>query len=127
MAGITAVLERARQYELEICVQLEHIERLHRIMSRAQQSRSYTQRMAEKLAVLETRLNDGIDRAADAKLKALEYISLLSGEERAVIESYYLLGKTWEQIALKLYMSDRRVYLIRKRALKKMEECMQKA
>lgn len=121
MADIKAVLERARRYEIEVITQLEHIERLHRIMARAQKCPEYTMAMAEKLAWLEGMLNAQIDRAVDAKLEALDYISILEGEERGVIESYFLLGKTWEQIADSMYMSDRRVFLIRKKALERLE------
>lgn len=120
MTDIMTVLERARQYELEVGAQLEHIERLHRIMKRPQTNRSYAEKNAEKLARLEEILNRSIDRAADAKLEALAYIDRLQGEERGVIEYYYILGYTWEKIADKMYMSDRRVFLIRKRALQRL-------
>lgn len=120
MTDIMTVLERARQYELEVGAQFEHIERLHRIMKRPQTNRSYAEKNAEKLARLEEILNRSIDRAADAKLEALAYIDRLQGEERGVIEYYYILGYTWEKIADKMYMSDRRVFLIRKRALQRL-------
>lgn len=122
MADIKGVLERARRYEIEVITQIEHIERLHRIMARAQKCPEYTKGMADKLAWLEGMLNAQIDRAVDAKLEALEYISILAGEERGVIEGYFLLGKTWEQIADSMYMSDRRVFLIRKKALDRLEK-----
>ena len=122
MADVMAVLERARLYELEISSQLEHIERLHRIAERAHDSTAYSQSIVEKLALLETELNAQIDRTVDAKLRALEYISILDGEERGVIEHYYILGENWDRIALKLFMSDRRVFLIRKRALGKLKK-----
>lgn len=122
MADVKAVLERARQHEIEVLTQLEHIERLHRIVARAQECPDYTKHMAEKLAKLEARLNAQIDRAVDAKLEALDYISILTGEERGVIEAYFILGKSWEQIADSMYMSDRRVYLIRKKALEKLDK-----
>lgn len=125
MTDIISVLERARQYELETGAQLEHIERLHRIMKRPQTNRSYAEKTVEKLARLEEELNRSIDLAADAKLEALGYINKLQGEERGVIEYYYILGYTWEKIADKMYMSDRRVFLIRKRALQRLERlCM---
>lgn len=122
MDDILDVLERARSYELEISAQLEHLERLHRIAARGFQSRENAQRTAEKLAKLEGMINEQIDLAADAKLAALELISVLHGEERGVIERYFILGMTWEQIADKMYMSDRRVFLLRKSALNKLEE-----
>lgn len=117
-----AALERAREFELEINSQLEHIERVRRIAARARESTDYSVRIAEKLARLECKLNEQIDITVDAKLEALEYISYLRGEERGVIESYYILAMTWEQIADKMYMSDRRVYLLRKSALTKLRQ-----
>lgn len=122
MTDVMAVLERARHFEIEISAQLEHIERLHRIVARAGHSHSYSVKMIEKLEKLEREVNHQIDRTVDAKLEALEYISILDGEERGVIESYFILGKTWEQIADKMYMSDRRVFLIRKKALSKLNK-----
>ena len=122
MADIMAVLERARSYEQEILVQMEHIERLHRIAARALSSPQRSEQIAEKLAVLERVLNAQIDRTVDAKLEAYDYISILEGEERGVIERYYILAMSWQQIADKMYMSDRRVFLLRKSALEKMRE-----
>ena len=122
MSGVMETLERARQYETEINTQLEHIERLHRIAARARESTAYSQEIAEKLAILERELNAHIDRTVDAKLAALEYISILEGEERGVIENYYILAETWDRIALKLYMSARRVFNLRKSALAKLKK-----
>lgn len=121
MADVMAVLERARAYEVEVSAQLEHIERLHRIAARARESTAYSESIVEKLALLERELNNRLDLTIDAKLEALEYIGTLEGEERGVIERYYLLAKTWEQIADSMYMSDRRVYLLRKSALTKLK------
>lgn len=121
MPDIISVLERARTIELEINTQIEHIERLHRIAKRAHNTHSDAQKSVDKLARLERQLNDTIDIMCDAKADALRYISFLTGEERSVIEGYYILGKNWEQLALDLFMSERRVYLIRKSALSKLK------
>lgn len=111
-------LKLARACELEIGVQLEHIERLHRIAERASGGSSeYARSVAEKLAALETELNGQIDKTVDAKRGALVYLSALSGEERAVMESYFILGKDWARIAVDLAMSERRVFLLRKSAM----------
>ncbi|MBE6902934.1 MAG: hypothetical protein E7478_10690 [Ruminococcaceae bacterium] len=121
MVDVMGTLERARLYELEISAQLEHIERLHRIAAKARESNTYSQNLADKLALLESELNEHIDRTVDAKLAALEYISILSGEERGIIEHYYLLGYNWDKIAIKMYMSERRVFLLRKTAIAKLK------
>lgn len=122
MADIMAVLERARSYEQEILVNLEHIERLHRIASRASSNAERAVKIAEKLDELERALNAQVDRTVDAKLEAYDYISILEGEERSVIERYYILAMPWREIASKMYMSDRRVYMLRSSALAKMRE-----
>lgn len=120
MADIMAVLERARCYEHEVLVSLEHIERLHRIASRASSNAERALKIADKLDELERRLNDQIDKTVDAKLEAYDYISILEGEERTVIERYYILAMPWVEIAQKMYMSERRVYLLRSSALEKL-------
>ena len=122
MSDIMKILDRARAHELEISSQMEHLERLHRIAARGCQSRENAQHTAEKIAAFEQELNEQIDKTIDAKRTALKYINRLEGEERSVIERYFLLGETWEQIANKMYMSDRRVFLLRKSALKKLDE-----
>lgn len=120
MSDVIGTLERARTMELEISTQVEHIERLHRIANRAQNSSEYAQEVVDKLARLERQLNDDIDRMCDAKADALRYISYLSGEERSVIEGYYILAKSWQQLSYDLYMSERRVYMLRKSGLNKL-------
>ena len=120
MADIIKILERARSMELEVSTQLEHIERLERIAKRAHDSTAYAQQTVEKLARLERQLNDWIDLMCDAKADALRYISILTGEERSVIEGYYILAKNWQQLSYDLYMSERRVFMLRKSALEKL-------
>ena len=123
MADFYEQLKLARACELEIGVQLEHIERLRRIAERAGRgSAEYAASVAEKLAALEKELNGHIDKTVDAKREALVYLSALSGEERAVMESYFFLGKDWAKIALDLAMSERRVFLLRKSAMNKLTE-----
>ena len=117
MADVIAVLERARTLELEIKTEIEHIEQLHRISMRAVQSSAYAKETVEKLARLEREVNDTIDRMCDAKKEALTYISYLTGEERSVIEGYYILAKSWQRLANDLYMSERRIFMLRKSGL----------
>ena len=114
MADFYEKLKLARVCELEIGVQLEHIERLHRIVERAAGGSA--------LAALERELNEQIDKTVDAKRGALVYLSSLGGEERAVMESYFFLGKDWARIAVDLSMSERRVFLLRKSAMNKLEK-----
>lgn len=122
MPDVIGALERARTMEQEIKIQIEHIERLHRIAQRAHKSAVIAQETVEKLAKLERQLNSTIDIMCDVKADALRYISYLSGEERSVIEGYYILAKSWQQLALDLYMSERRVFMLRKSGLTKLVE-----
>ena len=119
MPDVMSALQRARNSELEVQTQLEHIEMLHRIARRAGKLSTAAQ-MTEKLAVLERELNTSIDILVDAKREALNYVSALSGEERCVIEGYYILGKNWAKLADDLYMSERRVFMLRKSGLTKL-------
>ena len=61
MADVIAVLERARSLELEIKTQIEHIEQLHRISKRAEESSAYARETVAKLARLEREVNTSID------------------------------------------------------------------
>ena len=75
---------------------------------------------APKLARLEREVNTSIDLMCDAKAEALTYISFLTGEERAVIEGYFILAKSWQRLANDLYMSERRIFMLRKSGLDKL-------
>lgn len=122
MPDVMSTLRRARTMEQEIAMQLEHIERLHRISARAGNSTAFAAQTVEKLSLLERKLNRTIDEMCDAKRDALEYISYLTGEERAVIEGYYILAKTWQKLSTELYMSERRMFMLRKSGLAKLTE-----
>lgn len=126
MSQIMLILKRARECELEVAAHVEHIERLHRIGRLARESSEYALEIAEKLRRLDKELNDAIDIAYERKRKALQYISMLEGEEQAVINYYYILGKDWLTIADKLYTSERRVFILRKSALSKLEQAERK-
>lgn len=125
MSEILKKLERARAFELEAGVQLEHIQRLHRIAARVKSDgrggTEYAVKIVEKLCDMERQLNRQIDLLADARCDALEIMSLLDGEERAVLYSYYIMAKDWSSTAASLYMSERRVYMLRKSALARLE------
>lgn len=110
----------ARQSELAIQSELEHIERLHRIMKLPRRSPEYTAQLAEKLAKLERRLNNTVDLAVDRKNEALNLLDSLAGNERTVLYQYYILAMSWEEVAEKMYMSDRNVYKLRKKAVDKL-------
>ncbi|MCH5207953.1 MAG: hypothetical protein J1F04_03630 [Oscillospiraceae bacterium] len=115
-------LKKAREAELCVQTELEHIERLHRIMKTSGKSQRYAEEIAEKLARLEAELNDSIDRTVDIKRGALSVLSALEGYERAVIYRYYILGEDWRTISEKMYLSERQVYYYRKSAIKKLED-----
>lgn len=116
------ILKYARQSETAVQTELEHIERLHRIMRLPNRSAEYAQNLVEKLAALERRLNRSIDLAVDRKNEALNILDKLSGDERTVLYQYYILAKDWQKVAEDIYMSERNVYKLRKSALEKLEK-----
>ncbi len=67
MTNCLKILKAAREAELEIQAELEHIERLHKILRLPHRSAEYAAKMTEKLAELERILNDCIDNACDRK------------------------------------------------------------
>lgn len=113
-------LKYARQAELCVQTELEHIERLHRIMKLPGRSLETAQKLAEKLAKLEQRLNRTIDHAVDRKNEALDLLDMLDGDERGVLYRYYILGKDWLKVADEMYLSERSVFNLRKRAIDKL-------
>ncbi len=122
MSDFRLSLKLARECELEIGCGVEQIERLHRIMGLPNRSEQYLAEMTAKLNALEEQVNALIDEAYDRKREALSLLTLLSGYERAVMYQYYILGKDWQKIAKELFMSERQVYKLRKRAMDKLED-----
>lgn len=122
MTDYLEILKAARRSEFEIRAELEHIERIHRILKIPDRPLKYVEELTEKLAGLEETLNNNIDDAVDRKREALEILSVLIGDERTVLYRYYILGDDWRQIAEKLYISERQVFNIRKSAMDKLSE-----
>ncbi len=122
MKDYQEILKAARHSELEVRTELEHIERIHRILNIPNRPLKYVEELTEKLAGLEALLNDNIDSAVDRKREALEVLSALVGDERTILYRYYILGCDWRQIADNLYISERQVFNIRRSAMDKLEE-----
>jgi DNA-directed RNA polymerase specialized sigma subunit len=91
-------------------------------MKLPQSSAENSKRLVEKLAELERQINEQIDETVDSKREALVVLSCLEGEERTVMYDYYILAKDWLKIAEELFMSDRRVFNLRKSAFEKLEK-----
>ena len=122
MSECLECLKRAREYEREVSAMVTEVERLHRIMKLGRSSQARAEQLTTKLYKYEQELNAQIDRTVDAKREALEYLSLLSGEERGVLFRYYILAMEWQEIAMKMFMSERRGFLLRKSALAKLDK-----
>ncbi|MDE6729107.1 MAG: hypothetical protein K2J80_14400 [Oscillospiraceae bacterium] len=120
MTNFMNKLKYARQSELEIQAELEHIERLHRIMKLSGRPLEQAQKTAEKLAALEKRLNRSVDIAVDRKNEAITILKTLSGDEYTVLYRYYILAQDWLKIADEMYLSERSVYNYRKKAIDKL-------
>ena len=122
MTDFREILKAARRSEFEIRAELEHIERIHRILKIPGRPLKYVEELSKKLAVLEEQLNNNIDETVYRKREALEILSVLMGDERTVLYRYYILGDDWRQIAEKLYISERQAFNIRRSAMNKLEK-----
>lgn len=124
MRIVDELLQPAREQELVSQAHLENIDLLQRIISRFGKNGGTAEgamKILDRLEAEEKQLNESIDRLVDYRAQAMKYIEKLPGEEHAVIFRYYISGESWEKVAGKTFMSERRVYLLRKSALKKLE------
>ena len=64
---------------------------------------------AAKLAEVKTMLDEKLDQLADMRLAIESAIDGLAPEERRLMRCRYIEGKTWEQVAVDLNYSYRRV------------------
>ena len=125
MRIVDELLQPAREQELVSQAHLENIDMLQRIISRFGKNNGTAEeamKILERLKTEEKQLNESIDRLVDYRARALKYIERLHGEEHAVIFRYYMSGESWQKIADKTFMCERRVYLLRRSALKKLEK-----
>lgn len=125
MRIVDELLQPAREQELVSQAHLENIEMLQRIISRFGKNNGTAEeamKILNRLEAEENQLNASIDRLIDYRARALKYIEQLHGEEHAVIFRYYISGESWQKIADKTFMCERRVYLLRRSALKKLEK-----
>ena len=125
---INEILAPVRNTELVCQTHMKQIDMLHRIIERFKAHNSESmQEVLDKLAREEKRLNQSIDRLIERRDRAMEYINQLTNEEYAVIYRYYIMGQTWDKIAEETYFSIRNVYIIKRKALEKLEKiyCME--
>lgn len=124
MRIVDELLQPAREQELVSQAHIENIDLLQRIIERFGKyggSAEGAIKILDRLEAEEKQLNESVDRLIDYRAQAMKYIEKLPGEEHAVIFRYYISGESWEKVAGKTFMSERRVYLLRKSALKKLE------
>lgn len=78
---------------------------------------SEVERTVEKIYKAEAELNEEIDRFVDAKREISEFISHIPNlTSRIVLENYYFLGMTWEEISDKMFLSLRQIHNIKSKA-----------
>ncbi len=124
MRIVDELLQPAREQELVSQAHIENIDLLQRIIERFGKYGGTAEgaiKILDRLEAEEKQLNESIDHLIDYRAQAMKYIEKLPGEEHAVIFRYYISGESWEKVAGKTFMSERRVYLLRKSALKKLE------
>lgn len=126
--------QKIRHIDEQIDIKVEHLEQLKALatkvtatMSETSSQRSGVSRSMEnsvdKIITLQEELNADIDRYIDMKRSAGEIIRQIQNEKyRRVLESRYLLGKTWEAIAAEMDMTYQGVCRIHGRALQEAEK-----
>ncbi len=126
---VSDILQPVRANELTAQAIMTQIERADRIINRYSGRPSGAKMINDTLAELERyeqQLNACLDVLCGIRERALKYINTLDGEEYAIIYRYFIKGeKKWEDIALSTFMSERRVFLLRKSALAKLEAAYQ--
>lgn len=71
-----------------------------------------------KIATLEDRINENVDRLVDLKMKISDAIDKLENvDERLLLRARYVNGKNWEEIANQMCFSVRSVHRIHAQAL----------
>lgn len=119
--NIITTLETARSCHNSINAKLDNIDKLHRILSRVNR-KDNAERVLIKLNSLENEINTDIDELLDVKNDAYAMIKILPPNENAVIEHYYINGLDWETVAQKMNYSIRKIFTLRKNAIKQLKE-----
>lgn len=126
--------QQIRHIDKQIDVKFERLERLKTLATKVTATMSETsskpsgvsrsmENSVDKIILLQEELNADIDRYVDLKRAAGEIIRQIQNEKyRRVLESRYLLGKTWEAIAVDMDMTYQGVCCIHGRALQEAEK-----
>ncbi len=126
--------QQIRHIDKQIDVKFERLERLKALATKVTATMSETsskpsgvsrsmENSVDKIILLQEELNADIDRYVDLKREAGEIIRQIQNEKyRRVLESRYLLGKTWEAIAVDMDMTYQGVCQIHGRALQEAEK-----
>lgn len=125
--------QQIRHIDKQIDVKFEHLEQLKALATKVTATMSETsskpsgvsrsmENSVDKIILLQEELNADIDRYIDLKRTAGEIIRQIQNEKyRRVLESRYLLGMTWEAIAVEMDMTYQGVCHIHGRALQEAE------
>lgn len=126
-----------RNIDKQINVKFEHLERMKALATKVTATMSdipskpsgvsrSMESSVDKIIMLQNELNADIDRYVDLKREAGEIIRQIQNEKyRRVLESRYLLGKTWEAIAVEMDMTYQGVCKTHGRALQEAEKILQ--
>lgn len=127
-----------RNLDKQIDAKFEQLERLKSLATRVTATMSEVssrpsgvsrsmETATDKIIALQNELNAEIDRLVDLKRDANAIIGQISDEKsRICLESRYLVGKTWEAIAVDLGMTYQGVCKLHGRALQSAWEIMKK-
>lgn len=125
--------QQIRHIDKQINVKFEQLERLKTLATKVTAAMSETsskpsgvsrsmENSVDKIILLQDELNTDIDKYINLKRAANEVIRQIPNEKyRRVLENRYLLGKTWEAIAVEMDMTYQGVCHVHGRALQEAE------
>lgn len=121
--------QQIRHIDKQINVKFEQLERLKTLATKVTATMSETspkpsgvsrsmENSVDKIILLQDELNNDIDKYINLKRAANDVIRQIPNEKyRRVLENRYLLGKTWEAIAVEMDMTYQGVCHVHGRAL----------
>lgn len=131
--------EYLRQYldvDRAINAKLEQIRRLRELATKTTQTlqpdkvqssnENKTEKIIAKIVDLENEVDAEIDRLVDIKAQIEAVIRQVpDGTQRIVLERRYIIGETWEQIAVDLHYSYMQICRIHGKALQKVKDVIE--
>lgn len=101
--------------------QLEQLQKISQLIDTHGSADSYKARIGHKTEAAERIMLDTIDSTYDTIITVMGLLSTLPPDERLVMTDYYIIGYSWDDIARRRHYSERTVFNLRDRAIKRLK------